>query len=105
MFEHQVTCIDKPNYQSQHEHITHIGNVTESWRMTREEAIRRIDSQKNRFYTVDSSTGMRAYIEVIRGDGDKLPYLRTRADKKLTDNLLNLSQCSIAFRLVDATYP
>ena len=28
MNEYQVTCINKPHRMSPHEHITHIGNVT-----------------------------------------------------------------------------
>ena len=31
---------------SAHEHITHIGNTANNWRMTREEAIRRIESKQ-----------------------------------------------------------
>ena len=53
MNEYQVTCINKRDRMSAHEHITHIGNITnaEKWRMTREEAIKRIDAQTAAFYT------------------------------------------------------
>ena len=54
MTEHQVTCINKQDRASTHEHITHIGDV--NWRMTREEAIRRIDSNQAQFYTIDKIT-------------------------------------------------
>jgi Protein of unknown function (DUF3892) len=59
---------------SAHEHITHIGNTANNWRMSREDAIRRIDSQQEPFYTVDRSTGRKMYIGVVRGDGFKASY-------------------------------
>jgi|ERR1700679_1102775 Protein of unknown function (DUF3892) len=57
MTEHQVNCITKPNRESRHEHITHIGNIEGGWKMTREEAIRRIDSKQESYYTVDKQAG------------------------------------------------
>jgi hypothetical protein len=99
MNEFQVTCVNKPNRSSAHEHITHIGNTASNWRMTREEAIRRIDSKQDAFYTVDRTTGNKAYIGVVRGDGMKAPYLRTHADGKWKDNLLALDECSGACKL------
>ena len=92
MNEFQVTCINKPNRESAHEHITHIGNSESNWRITRESAIKRIESEKERFYTVDHATGNRAYIGVVRETG-KAPYLRTHADKKWNNNLLALAEC------------
>lgn len=100
MGEFQVTCINKPNRMSSHEHITHIGNTAKNWRMTREEAIRRIDSKQDSFYTVDPVTQRRAYVGVVRGDGQKAPYLRTYADGKWNDNLLALQECNGACSLV-----
>jgi hypothetical protein len=47
--EFEVTYINKPDRMSAHEHITHIGNTANNWRMTREEAIRRIDSNQDAF--------------------------------------------------------
>jgi len=60
--------------------------------MTRETAIRRIDSNQDAFYTVDRGTRKRASIGVVREAG-KLPYLRTYADGKWNDNLLALAEC------------
>jgi hypothetical protein len=40
MNEFEVTCVNKPDRMSAHEHITHIGNTAGNWRMAREEAIR-----------------------------------------------------------------
>ena len=92
MEEYQVTCINKPHHQSSHEHITHIGNIAGAWRLTREEAIRRIDAKTAAFYTVDATTGKRVYVGVVREAG-RQPYLRTYADGKWKDNLLALGEC------------
>jgi len=100
MTEHQITCVNKPNRLSPHEHITHIGNIEGNWRITREEAIKRIDSKQQAFFTIDRGTGKKAYIGVVRGDGIKAPYLRTHADGKWNDNLLALDECGAACRLV-----
>jgi len=100
MSEFQVTCINKPNRMSAHEHITHIGNTVDKWRLTREEAIRRIDSKQEAFFTVDATTGRRLYIGVVRGDASKAPYLRTHADGKWNDNLLALEECNGSCNLI-----
>jgi len=93
MKEFHVTCINKPNRESTHEHITHIGNVAGGWKITRESAIQRIDAKKESFYTLDPASGSRAYIGVVRESG-KAPYLRTHADGKWNNNLLSLAECN-----------
>ena len=96
MKEFLVTCINKPNRMSSHEHITHIGNITNDpanrWRLAREEAIRRIEAKEEAFYTVDRATGNKMYIDVVREAG-RNPFLRTHADGKWNDNLLALPEC------------
>ncbi len=82
-----ITCINKPNRNSPHEAITHLGNSKGKW--TRQDVISWIETGTNSFYTkVD---GNRGDIEVISGPSGK--YLRTRADGKLNDNLLSLPEC------------
>jgi hypothetical protein len=98
MNEYQVTCINKLDRMSSHEHITHIGAA--NWRMTREEAIRRINSQQEAFFTIDRSTSRKVYIGVVAGNGDRSPYLRTHADGKWNDNLLSLNECSGACQVI-----
>jgi hypothetical protein len=88
----EVNCINKPDRNSRHEHITHIGHTVNNWRLTREEAIRRIDNKQQAFYTVDRTTGNRVYIGVYREQG-KAPFLRTHADGKWNDNLLAQAEC------------
>jgi hypothetical protein len=99
MAEFEVTCITKPNRESRHEHITHIGNVSAGWRMSREEAIRRISSNTDSFYTLDGQTGRRIYVGVVRESG-RMPFLRTHADGKWKDNLLAQRECGATCRLV-----
>jgi len=100
MQEFEVTCINKLDRLSSHEHITHIGNTAGQWRLTREAAIQRIDSRQEAFYTVDPATDRRVYIGVVRGDGNKAPYLRTHADGKWTNNLLALTECNGSCRII-----
>lgn len=99
MKEFEVNCVTKPNRNSPHEHITHIGNTTIQWRLTREEAIKRIEAKTEGYYTVDKQTGKRAQIGVVRVAG-KMPYLRTYADGKWNDNLLAQPECGAACKVV-----
>ena len=99
MAQHQVTCINKPHHQSTHEHITHIGNLQEHWRVTRESAIRQIDSNSEQYYTVEHQTGKQCYVGVVREAG-KHPYLRTHADGKWNDNLLAQPECDTSCRVI-----
>jgi len=100
MKEFEVTCINKPDRYSAHEHITHIGNIAAHWRITRELAIKKIDAQEEAFFTIDRSTGKKVYIRVVRGDGNKAPYLRTYADGKWQDNLLSLDDCNGTCKII-----
>ncbi len=100
MKEFEVTCVNKPDRLSRHEHITHIGNEASKWRMDRDLAIKKIDAKEERFYTVDRATGHKVYVGVVRGDGNKAPYLRTHADGKWRDNLLALDECTGTCKLI-----
>ena len=100
MKEYEITCINKPNRSSTHEHITHIGNFAGAWHITRELAIQKIDSKEEAFYTVDKSSRRKVYVAVVRGDGNKAPYLKTHADGKWNDNLLALPECLGSCKLI-----
>jgi hypothetical protein len=93
MADAQITCIVKPSPQSQHEHITHVGNAGR-WMWTREQVIESIDAKTNTFYVLDPANGRRADVGVVREAG-KQPYLRTYADQQWNNNLLSLNQCPI----------
>jgi hypothetical protein len=59
MKEFEITCVNKPDRMSAHEHITHIGNTANNWRMTREEAIRRIESKQEAYPRGSPKSGHR----------------------------------------------
>ena len=88
----KVTCINKPHDQSAHEHITHIGNLEERWRVTKERAIYEIDNGINQYYTLDETTGKACLVVVVR-EARNAPYLRTHADGIFNDNLLVQAEC------------
>lgn len=93
MSDHRITCINKKDRFNSHEHITHIGNPSEGWKITRDNAIQRIENKSNTFFVLDSRNNTRAYVGVVREFG-KLPYLRTYADGLWADNLLSLPECN-----------
>jgi hypothetical protein len=84
----QVTCINKPNRDSTHEAITHIGGS--SWRLAVEEAIRAIEARQWAFNTMVN--GKRAEVEV-RVSASRKKYLQTHADGYWNNNLLALPEC------------
>ncbi|HZZ56485.1 MAG TPA: DUF3892 domain-containing protein [Opitutaceae bacterium] len=101
MKEIQVSCITKSTPYGSHEHITHIGGIgSTAWRLTKESAIRRIDSKEESFFTIDKTTGKRAYVGVVREAG-KPPFLRTHADGVWNDNLLAQPTCTAANVVID----
>ena len=99
MPEYHITCINKPHRESTHEHITHIGNLEGKWRLTREAAIMKIESNTDRFYTIERQTGKRCYVGVVKEPG-KNPYLKTQADGKWNDNLLAQPECDGSCRII-----
>lgn len=97
MADARVTCITKPQVDSPHERITHLGNPHSAgggWIWTRQQVIASIEAKSNTFYVIDASNGKRADIGVVRESG-KEPYLRTYADGRWSNNLLSLNQCTL----------
>jgi hypothetical protein len=93
MADVQVTCITKPHPQSQHEHITHLGNPP-SWIWGREKVIASIEAKTNTFFVRDPNNGRRSDVGVVRPTHGA-PYLRTYADGQWNNNLLSLNQCPL----------
>lgn len=87
MADAQVTCITKPDRNSKHEAITHLGG--QGWKWTRQQVIASIEDKTNTFYT--RVNGKRADVGVVTGSNGK--YLRTYADGVWNDNLLALPEC------------
>ncbi|MES2767871.1 MAG: DUF3892 domain-containing protein [Bdellovibrionota bacterium] len=90
----RITCIIMSSSSNKHEHIAAVGNPAAPWKLSTEEAIRRIESKIDSFYVEDPKTGKSADVGVVREAG-KYPYLRTHADGFWNDNLLSLSTCPL----------
>ncbi len=90
MADLEVTCIIKPNLDSTHEHITHLGGY--GWFATREKVIQNIENNTDTFYVLDPTNRRRSDVGVVRQLGQN-PYLRTYADGYYNNNLLSLDQC------------
>jgi len=90
MARYQIIAVRKPDRYSTHEHITHL-QLADRRIFTREAIISAIEAGDS-FYTVDPYNWKHAEVEVVhpyRRD----PYLQTRADGDLNDNLLRLPAC------------
>jgi len=92
MADVQVTCITLSSTGRKHEHITHIGSSDGRWKWTVAQVVASIDEKSNTFFVLDSKSGKRANVGVVRESG-KVPYIRTYADGIWTDNLLSLPSC------------
>lgn len=84
-----VTCIIKPDRNSPHEHITHLGGPGWCWPV--QTVITLIESGINTFYT--NNGGRKADVRVRQRNGRK--FVQTVADGYWTDNLLALETCPI----------
>ena len=94
MASHKIDCVTKPNRQSRHEHITFIGSTTEGRGWSREQAIMLLDAGNDSFYVRVGND--RSEIGVVRPIDGRRPFLRTYADGKWDDNLLELNECVLA---------
>ena len=94
MADCRITHIRKPNRQSTHEHITHVGNIgnaTGNWVWPRADVILSIKNRTNTFYVLEG--GKRSEVGVVNPDDGRSPFLRTYADGYWNDNLLSLPEC------------
>lgn len=83
----EITCINKTDRQSAHERIRSIGG--RGWRISQEEAIRRIDLKTEEFYV--SKGGSR--VKVITAVRNGYKYIKTENDGEQPNNLLSLPEC------------
>ncbi len=90
MADVRVTCINKPDRFSSHEHITHLGGP--GWRWTRDQVIASIEARTNTFYVIDTR-GHRSDVGVVNPGYGRSKYLRTYADGDWNNNLLALAEC------------
>jgi len=94
MADYRIDCINKPNRDSQHEHITHVGGPkpdgTGRWKDTVPNVVALIETKTHRFYTNDG--GKVAWVGVkVSAAGRK--YLQTFADSVWNNNLLAQKDC------------
>jgi hypothetical protein len=89
MVDYQITCVTMSVGGTRHEHITHIGNSAQKWRVEVATAVAMIDGG-NKFFTIDPYSLQRVPIKVVRANP---PYVRTFADETPMDNLLRLPAC------------
>jgi hypothetical protein len=94
MADCRITHVRKPNRQSSHEHITHVGNIgngSGNWIWARADVIQSINNGTNTFYVFEG--GKRSEVGVVNPDDGRAPFLRTYADGYWNDNLLALPEC------------
>ena len=90
---HEVLCINKSDRLNPHERITHIGgrnNDGRNWRITQQEAIDAIESDKWSFYVSKGGHVVNVIVATSRF-GNK--YIKTENDGDQPDNLLSLPEC------------
>jgi hypothetical protein len=95
MADHRIDCINKPDRNSAHEHITHVGGPnpggTGRWRDTVPNVVNMIEAKAHRFYTNEG--GVSAWVGV-RTSAAGRKFLQTYADGVWKDNLLALKECA-----------
>ncbi len=95
MADYRIDCVNKPNRNSPHEHITHVGgpnpNGVGRWKEPVATVVRLIESKTHRFYT--SEGGVSAFV-MVRTSAAGNKYLQTYADGVWKDNLLALKECA-----------
>ena len=95
MADYRIDCINKPDRNSAHEHITHVGGPKPDgsgrWKDTVANVVRLIEAKTDRFYT--SEGGVSAWVSV-RTSAAGRKFLQTNADGVWKDNLLALKECA-----------
>jgi hypothetical protein len=94
MADYRIDCINKPNRNSPHEHITYVGGPKPDgsgrWRDTVANVVLLIEQKAHRFYT--SEAGVSAWVGVrTSAAGNK--FIQSTADGVWKDNLLALKEC------------
>ncbi len=92
----RIDCIEKVDRYDPAEAITHIGGINPDgrrWRITQEDAIRRIESNENQFFV--ESGGRRSAV-IVALSRFKNKYIKTEADDYGPNNLLSLTTCPLS---------
>lgn len=91
----EVSCITKPDRNDRYSRIEAVGgggSILTGWKMSLDDAIKRIEDGTLQLYT--EVGGHRQNIVVVTPLVG-LKYLRTEADRDTPDNLLSLPECPI----------
>ena len=95
MADCQIRCITKSPPSGGHEHIVAVGNPytpSGGWKWPTQQVVSSIDTKTNTFFVLDTATGKRANVGVVR-PAHGPAHLRTYADGLWNDNLLSLPNC------------
>lgn len=84
----RVTCVNKPDRNSPHEAITHLGGP--DWRDTRQNVVRAIENNTHSFYTYVGGKEAQLYV---RTSANGTKFVQTISDGRWSDNLLALPEC------------
>ena len=91
--KHEIKCINKSDRGSAYDRIEKIGGTNPNgtkWRLTQQEAISVIESNKYSFY-VSKNGHVVNVIVAVSAWGNK--YIKTENDGDQPDNLLSLPEC------------
>ena len=93
MADYRIDCVNKPNRNSAHEHITHVGGPSGlgRWKDTVENVIVNIERGTNRYYV--SEGGATVWVGV-RTSAAGRKFIQTYADGVWRDNLLAQRECA-----------
>lgn len=94
MADYRIDCITKPDRNSTHEHITHVGGPNPDgngrWRDTVPNVIGFIEAKTHRFYTNENGSSV---LVGVRTSAAGRKYIQTYANGVWRDNLLALKEC------------
>ena len=86
----QITCVTKPDRNSNHDRITHVGRPGGKW--SAETVVAKIENGTNTFFVIDAA-GHRSTVGVVDPGNGRRKHLRTYADGDWNNNLLALPEC------------
>lgn len=87
----QIKCINRTERMDPHERISHVGGyVTSQWKITLNDAIRKIESGEGAFI-VQAARGRVSVFVAVSPSRQK--YLKTELDGDQPDTLLRLPEC------------
>jgi hypothetical protein len=94
MADFRIDYVNKPDRDSPHEHITHVGGPnldgTGRWKEPVVTIVQLIESKQHQFYTKEGNAS--AWVGV-RTSQARRKFLQTYADGIWKDNLLALPEC------------